>query len=195
MNVTGVNSLSGYTASYQSQSLSVSTVQEKETRVDVDTVTISSAGGAMSIMDSFMGGAGKDGVITLDEMRAWRDENIRIVQDLLNRTIKEEGIDVGAEKCAIARDEHGIITVNGSLSAEDKTGLENALQNNRDFQNSYAAASQVSSLIQHIEDTEPFRKAYEKNPQTAVAMYGYLIGKKYDFDLFLENGEVSFTVA
>ena len=84
--------------------------------------------------------------------------------------------------------------INSLPNAKDKAKLENALQENSEFHNSYAASSATASLIKHIEATEPFRKAYADNPQAAVAIYGYLIGKEWDFDMFFENGEVSFTV-
>ena len=160
-----------------------------------DSVELSEESMIAYFRNNFMGGAAKDGIITFDEMIKWRDHNVQLTKKILNQTIKELGIDTGSSKLAISSDPHRNFSVEGDLSANDRLRLEAALDENSEFQNAYAAASSESAFIKHTQETEPFRNAYAVNPQAALAKYGYLIGKKYDFDLFYQNGDVAFGLA
>ena len=149
----------------------------------IDVVTLSDEGKKMqaqnsintsSIIDSFddfMDGAGKDGVITLDEIRAFGEKNLKEAEDILAKTLEQLSIPSG-HSITISTDREGKVVVDSDLSAHDNDRLETALNEHPDFQQTFARASTSQSFLDAAEKYEEFAQAYAQNPKAAVAQYG-----------------------
>ena len=133
-----------------------------------DTKTPPSLIGAL---DDFMDGAGKDGVITLDEIRAYGEKYSKIAEDILTETLKQLSIP-SDHSITISTDEKGVVKVDTDLSAQDNDRLEAALNEHPDFQQAFTKASSSQTLIDAAEKYIEFAEAYARDPKEAVAQYG-----------------------
>lgn len=124
----------------------------------------------MNRLDDFMDGAGKDGVITVDEIRAFSEKYSKITEDILDETLKTLGVSVN-HSLTIQTDEKGMVKVNSDLSAEDNDRLEAALNQHPDFQQAYKKASSNKALLNAVDQYLEFAQAYAKDPKAAVARY------------------------
>jgi len=125
----------------------------------------------LSSRDNFMDGAGKDGVITLDEIRAYGKKYFKQAENILAETLKELNIPPDISM-TISTDEKGVVKVESDLSTQDNDRLETALNEHPDFQQAYTKASSSQTLVDAAEKHLEFAKAYAKDPKAAVAQYG-----------------------
>ena len=140
----------------------------------------------------FMDGAGEDGVITLDEIRAFRDKNMEQARNIISDTLNDLNIK-NYGKLHIDVDNNGSVIVTGSTE-ENNNAIAEALRIDDQFVNIWNACSADSSLIAAAEAAMPFHDAYRADPKAAVAEYGWLIGKDWDFDMYYENGQIEYSV-
>lgn len=143
---------------------------------------------------SFLDGAGADGVITMDELCAFRDRNTAKATQLLKETLKELGLPPST-RLTVERNEFAHISVAGDLSAQDRQRVEDALNDNAEFDQAYAAASSTSTLIDTAKYSMAFAKAYEKDPKAAVEEYQWLFGAKWRSVFTYEDGIGEFTTS
>lgn len=158
-----------------------------------DAASISHEGRIQSLLDTFMGGAGADGVITGDEIRSFRDQNLASVQKILRQTFRDLGID-SRGRTQIDVSPFGNVIVTGSMPEESRRELEMILQNNQEFRSAYAAASSAATALKAFEAASDFRTAYAEDPVVAAARYRWLFDADWDFDLFFERDRVGFEV-
>ena len=169
-----------------------STLPANTDRVEIspEAKTMSDTGGNQSLskmLDTFMDGAGEDGVITLEEIRAYGDEYRKKAEQVLNETLKELGIS-SDQKISIQTDAEGKVRVSGDLPESSLEKLEQALNDHPDFQQHYTKAASSASLVQAAEQYIEFAEAYDKDPQAAVARYSAEVTAS-DFLLEYFNGE------
>ena len=144
-------------------------------------------GSFKAMLGSFLDGAGKEGTITMDEMRSFRDSNLQNAGSILSNTLARLGISRDTSlDISLASDNS--VAVSGKLSASDRANLQNALSANADFVQSYNAASGVSSTIAAGEVSAKFTAMYAQNAQAAVAKYSGVFDKKWENTLTLRNG-------
>jgi hypothetical protein len=154
-----------------------------------DSVSLSKGGLSRAMQETFLGGAGKDGAITLDEMRAFRDARLEEAGTILSGTLAGLGISRDATLgISVAPDNS--VSVNGSLNAADRDRLRSALSADKDFVQAYNAASGASSVIASAEASEKFAGKYAENAKKAVENYSGLFGKTWDQELTFRNGTV-----
>ena len=122
-------------------------------------------------LDNFMDGAGKDGVITLDEIQAFGKKYFKQAEDILVKTLEELNIPSDGS-ITIRTDQEGKVKVDSDLSARDNARLEAALNEHPDFQQAFIKASSSQSLVDAAEMHLAFAEAYAKDPRAAVARYG-----------------------
>lgn len=160
-----------------------------------DTLEISDASRRLGLMSQFLDGAASDGVVTLDELRDFRDKKLAETQDILRDTLASLGFQPRG-KLDFARDGSGNFTVTGGgLTDAQRDRLEEALTNDSAFQNAYAATASTSTIIAAGEAHVPFAEAYARDPQAAVRQYSWLFSGDWDFHLSYERGEASFDVS
>ncbi|WP_022667224.1 hypothetical protein [Desulfospira joergensenii] len=148
----------------------------------IDVVTLSEEGKMMQAqvsennssligtLENFMDGAGKDGVITLDEIQAFGQKNLQIAENILTNTLEQLNISSDS-KISIHTDKEGLIRVNSDLSTSDNDRLEAALNKHPDFQQAFTKASSNQSLVNAAEKHMEFAQAYAQDPKSAVAQY------------------------
>ncbi|NLU42155.1 MAG: hypothetical protein GXX08_08115 [Firmicutes bacterium] len=161
---------------------------------DGDAASISHEGRIRSLLDTFMGGAGADGVITGDEVRSFRDQNLATVQEVLRQAFKDLSIE-SRGRTQIDVSPFGNVIVTGSLPEESRQKLQEALQSSHEFRSAYAAASSAATALKAFEAASDFHSAYADDPVTAVARYRWLFDTDWDFNLFFERDRVGFEVA
>lgn len=161
--------------------------------VGEDTVTFSDSARLLGRLSTFLDGAGEDGVITMEELRTFRDTKLGQVQDMLRDTMAELGIDQRA-KFTVERDGWGRFSVQGRMAEKDKQALATALTANDTFQNAYAAADSTATILAAGEASLPFQEAYAADPQQAVRQFAWLFTASWNFSLSFENGAVDFDV-
>jgi hypothetical protein len=159
-----------------------------------DCVSISSGAARMDLLSNFMDGAGNDGVITLDEMRAFRDKQIALVQNIVGDTLKTFNIK-SSDQLQIDIDPHNNnnVVVTGSTD-ENNNAIAAALQEDDEFRNAFKAASGAATLVAAVEASMPFQEAYSSDPKAAVAQYSWLIGREWDFNMYFKDGNVDYSV-
>ncbi|WP_022668190.1 hypothetical protein [Desulfospira joergensenii] len=140
----------------------------------------------MSTLDNFMDGAGKDGVITLDEIRAFGEKYLKLSGDILAETLEQLGIPAD-QSMTIHTDEEGRVRVESDLPARDNEKLEAALNRHPEFQQAFTKASSSQSLLDAAEKHLEFAQAYAQDPKAAVARYG--IGSPLSGDYVLEYAQ------
>lgn len=143
-------------------------------------------------LDNFMDGAGRDGVITLDEIKTFYQKNLKKSEAILKDTLQSLGLPANAS-ITMQSDSEGKIVVSSDMSAADNEKLEQALNKNHEFKSAFSAAASNRSFIEAIEEHLEFAKAYAKDPKAAVARYG--IGnksKEYDFLFQYTEGVAGF---
>lgn len=147
------------------------------------------AGGAglSSLMDGFMDGAGEDGVITLEEISAFGEKYREKADQVLDETLNALGIPANT-KINIRTDEQGRVRVEADLPESTREKLEQALNDHPDFQQHFTKASSSYSMVKAAERHLEFAKAYERNPQAAVALFG-LGSPPPDFIMEYFNGD------
>ncbi len=121
-------------------------------------------------LDDFMDGAGKDGVITLDEIRVFGEKYFKQAEDILAKTLEQLNIP-SDHSMTISTDEEGVVKVDSDLSAQDNDRLEAALNEHPDFQQAFTKASSSQTLLDEAEKYMEFAEAYAKNPKAALAQY------------------------
>ena len=122
-------------------------------------------------LDDFMDGAGKDGVITLDEIRVFGKKHFKQAQDILAKTLEQLNIP-SDRSMTISTDKDGLVKVDSDLSVQDNNRLEAALNKHPDFQQAFTKASSSQTLLDAAEKHLEFAEAYAKNAQAAVSQYG-----------------------
>ncbi len=123
------------------------------------------------ITDGFMDGAGKDGVITVEEILAFGEKYREKADQVLDETLKELGIPSNT-KISISTDAEGKVRVSADLPESNRNELEQALNDRPDFQQHYTKSSSSYSLYKAAEKHMEFTKLYENNPKAAVALFG-----------------------
>lgn len=122
-------------------------------------------------LSNFMDGAGKDGVITLDEIRAFGEKYLNKAKDILAETLYKLGIS-SDHNITIRTDIEGVVRIESDLSVQDNDRLETALNEHPDFQQAFVKASSSQNMIDAAEKYLDFAKAYAQNPEAAIAHYG-----------------------
>jgi len=162
--------------------------------VAAESVTISRGRHLGDMMASFLAGAGKDGVITMDELQSFRDARLQEAGQRLMQALAALGISPDAPLgVSVAAD--GTVTVKGKLSAPDRERVRKALSADKDFLLSFNAASGVASLMGAAEVSEKFTGMYAQNAKEAVAAYSSLFGRQRHFELTFQNGQTGFKVS
>ncbi len=113
--------------------------------------------------------------VTDEEITAAHNENAKKVDEILKKTLKALGISENAS-FTVKEDQSGVIRVTSNLSDAANKKLEQALNENDEFRTAFGYARRTSGMLKLLERHQEFSKAYDKNPQAAVAMYG--IGSK-----------------
>lgn len=155
-----------------------------------DSVSLSKGALLRAAQEKFLDGAAKDGVITLDELRAFRDKKLLEAGANLNTALGRLGISRNAT-LDISVNADNSVTVGGDLGAADREKLQQALSADKDFLQAYRAASGTASVIDAAEASADFTGMYAENAKEAVAKYSWLFGKKWDHALTLRNGAVA----
>ena len=154
----------------------------------------SAAGGKLGIdnlMDSFMGGAGKDGMISLDEMEAFFQENAGKTDALLRETLQSLGISEHTD-ITIEKDREGRIRVSSDLPDEQNQKLEQALNEDKDFNQAFSAATATKGVLRAAENHSAFAEAYRNDPVGAVEKYWPSMMETGDYILRFSNGSSGF---
>jgi hypothetical protein len=159
-----------------------------------DEVSLSSEGMRLNLLDNFMDGAGRDGVITLDEMRAFRDERLTTAQNILQDTLNELNIDSTARFEIDMDPLTNEVAVAGGADAHNGE-IAAALQDNERFKDAWKAASAVSTLLAAAEAAIPFQNAYRSDPEAALAQYNLTAERNWDFTMYFEDGNIDYSVA
>ncbi len=167
------------------------TLSDEGKKMQAQTSTNTSS--LINSLDDFMDGAGKDGVITLDEIRVFGEKYFKQAEDILAKTLEQLNIP-SDRSMTISTDEEGMVKVDSDLSAQDNDRLEAALNEHPDFQQAYIEASSSQPLLDEAEKYMEFAGAYAKDPKAAVAQYG--IGSsssgQYVFDCGQGQAELIF---
>ena len=192
MNITALNSYSRLPITSTTSAPSIETSKKTKCTAD-DRVSISPEAAKLWMQTSFMDGAGEDGVITMEEIKAFRDKQIKQVETILQDTLKDLGIN-SSDPLEIDIDPFNNIIITGGKDTENKA-LAAALQDNSEFINAYNGAGGASTLLSAAAAGESFRNAYSDNPTAAVARYGWLFDKEWDFNISYENGKVDYCVS
>lgn len=158
-----------------------------------DAATISTEAKMISLMDSFMGGAGADGKITYEEIQNWQDANLGKAQQILRETVRDLGID-SKGRIQIDISPSGDLIVTGNMPKENRQRLQETLHNDREFRFAYGAASSAATILKAGEAASVFHKAYAEDPMAAVARFRWLFDKNWGFSLFFERDKVEFEV-
>lgn len=179
---------------YKTCSVNTATTETNSNKNNIDTVSISDGALKANLLSSgFMDGAGEDGAITLEEMRAFRDKKMEQAQSIIRDTLNSLNIK-SCGKLQIDIDKDGSVIVTGSTD-ENNNAIAEALQKDDQFRNTWNACSGTSSLVAAAEAAMPFGEAYRSDPKAAVAEYGWLTGKEWDFNMFFEDGETEYSIA
>lgn len=193
MSITAVNSPVN-SSIYKTCSTNTATTEITTNKNNTDRVSISGEAVKANLLSlsGFMDGAGDDGVITLEEIRAFRDKNMNQAQSIIRDTLNDLNIKSN-ENLQIDINKYGSVMVTGSTD-ENNNAIAEALQENDQFQNTFNACSGASSLLAAAEAAIPFHEAYKDDPKAAVSEYSWLIGKEWDFDMSYENGQIGYSV-
>lgn len=143
--------------------------------------------GDSGLMSSFLDGAGADGVITMEELVAFRDKHAGIAKDILNGYVAKLGIPASS-KFSVTTDGEGKARVSGDLSTEDRQRLEDALNSNSTFINSYQAMASTATTIEACKWHQKFAEAYAQNQKQAVSRFSWLFGADWTCSLNYQNG-------
>lgn len=192
MNINSTNGLypQSQTASLQKTNTpKISQASVKEPiKLSDDTVSISSK----EKINTLLGNELLKNIITIDDIKA----SIESDRKYLNSRLE-----FYREKYSISSDNRVELTANTSggivvKGKGDLSGLQNALNNDEDFRNTFMRMSANTSLEKAAERHIEFTKAYEKDPEAAVKMYSYLFdGSRNDkVSLVSENGDSAIKV-
>lgn len=90
----GIDAISSYVhfPINQMSSVNKASTDIKTCKSNSDKVSVSNGALRANLLTNFVVGAGKDGVITLEEMRAFRDEQIEMAQSVLVDTLNDLNI-------------------------------------------------------------------------------------------------------
>lgn len=157
-----------------------------------DSINISSQAHITGLLTKFMDGAGADGVIDLDEIRAFRDKRIKMAQTQLHDTLNNLNIHPSG-RLRIDIDPSNKVIVSGG-SAEENSAIAVALQGNDEFINTWHAASGTSSMLAAAEASTPFQNAYRLDRKSAVDQYSWLFNKEWKFNMYFEKGIIDYSV-
>lgn len=147
--------------------------------------------GIDNLMDSFMGGAGKDGMISLDEMEAFFQENVGKTDALLRETLQSLGISEHTD-ITIEKDREGRIRVSSDLPDEQNKKLERTLNEDKDFHQAFSAATATKGVLRAAENHSAFAEAYRNDPVGAVGKYWPSMMETGDYILRFSNGSSGF---
>ena len=134
-------------------------------------------------LDDFMDGAGKDGVITLDEIQTFGEGNLEKAEEILAETLEQLGLSYDSS-LSVRTDEQGEVRVTSDLSAQDNDRLASALNEHPDFQQALTKAGSSQALMDAAKKHMEFSRAYAQDPGAAVARYG--IGLSSSGEVVLE---------
>ncbi len=140
----------------------------------------------MSSLDEFMDGAGKDGAITLDEIRGFGEKYFNRAEEILAETLEQLGIPSDSNM-TISIDEDGMVMVDSNLLAQDNDRLEAALNEHPDFQQAFIKAKSSQTALDEADKYLEFAEAYTKDHKAAVARYG--IGSSFSGGYVLEYAQ------
>lgn len=177
----------------QTSSVKTASTDMKACKSNRDKVSISPEALRVNLLTSFMDGAGNDGVITLDEMRAFRDKKIGLVQSILGDTLNDLNIQSYGRLQIDIDHKNNTAIVSGDTD-ENNSAIAEALQENDQFRTAWNTASGTSTVIAAVEASKPFRDAYSSDPKAAVAQYSWLFDKDWDFNMYFEGSEIDYSV-
>ncbi len=190
MNINGISSQFNSKV-YRTSINNTSSVNMAGTSVG-DSVSISSKALITGLLSNFMDGAGADGVITLDEIKAFRDKEIGITQSQLQDTLIKLKIKPSG-RLKIDIDSSNEVIVSGG-SNEENSAIAAALQKDNEFINAWHAASGTSSMLAAAKASIPFQNAYRSDSKSAVAQYSWLFNRDWTFNMYFENGKIDCSV-
>lgn len=147
-----------------------------------------------TLQETFLDGAGADGVVTADELKAFYQKHAGESKQILSETMASLGIP-RSSKLSVTTNEYGKICVSGNISEEDRQRLEESLNDNPAFRHSYSAAASTATLLEAIKHHMEFAKAYEKSPKEAVARFSWLFDADWRCELNYDDGEMDFAVS
>lgn len=160
--------------------------------VQQDRVTLSEQGQALqrqsaasepllSSLDDFMDGAGRDGVITGDEIRAYAQKYSKETDRIFRETLDSLGI-TDRSNISVDTDHGGNIRVRSDLSEVDNQRLEKALNEHPEFQQTFVRAANGNMMAQIADSWDGYETAYQQDPRAAVARYAELGKGSYYFE-------------
>jgi len=154
-----------------------------ETPSTGDSVTLSSQAQGLSQLPSLFG-VEPGQPITLDDLKAFADEKLKEFAKRFKALLEANGIDTSRPITLGHEYGTGRVIVTSDHPEADK--IERLLAKNFDLCNTYTAATSTLEIVKHGEDHSRFAKAYEANPQAAVAQFSYLFNTRW-------NAEATFT--
>ncbi len=150
--------------------------------------SFSSLWGSLSI-ESFLGFTPEDeGVVSISQLKAHGQQQLEEVNEELLALYREAGVDT-SEEIALARDTGGVWRV--SNGHKDTEAIESLLAENDDLTQRMSRAQAMLHLASVAEMTEPFRAAYEQDPQSAIARYNWIWNSRWSDTVIQAGGAIS----
>lgn len=159
--------------------------------IESDKVTISQGAKLLNTV-KFSEDVNGDGVITLDEIGASLEENLKKVRDILKQTLSALNIS-SSGRFQVDIDPYNKVIVTGGTN-EENSAIAAVLQENDQFNNSWKHASNNAIMLAMAKPVSEFQKAYEADPKAAVTKYGWLFNKDWDFNMYFENDKIDYSV-
>jgi hypothetical protein len=129
--------------------------------------------------------------ISLDSLAKGRDKAQEVTQERLAEKLKALGIS-SSTKVDMKVGYNGRILVTNEFEGSEK--LEDSLNEDRKFSNTFRAWSAVSSLLNAAAEAEEFQKAYAQDPEAAVSEFMHLFNqsRKNEFSATFEGGKLNY---
>ncbi|MFC1490265.1 hypothetical protein ACFL6K_03555 [Candidatus Latescibacterota bacterium] len=189
MNINGVSAISATSIYNKPSVVSVTTPTNPGTEKS-DSADFSPEGLKSLLMSELgIGHIGNGESISIEDIEAQVSRDKEYVQDRLNYTLKEHEIGENT-KFSLSSSSLGRIMVSGEFEKKDM--LEEALNSDHEFSNTFRRLSANSSLVEACKKAVEFQKAYEEDPMRAVAEFAYLLNdnSRERFRLEFYNGLV-----
>jgi len=150
-----------------------------------DTVSLSPEGMVASFFNQLGVEYTPGKAITLDDLEAGLERKSAELRDKVSSLFLENGIST-EPPVELTSDSEGNVRVKGDHLDKDK--IEQLFADNPDLANDFRGVSGLSSLVQGGKEYVEFAKAYDVDPQAAVAKYGHLFDALKDDEFSMVFG-------